>query len=101
MSHFDWDFKIFICFFLLFLCPFTSLLSTNRDSTYREDDPRLLDEFHSNGTLAKSSSCSSFLIDVLFRGIYRDSFQKLNKKSRFVDALTHSLSLDGVVWSKK
>lgn len=46
-----------------------SLLSTNRDSTYRDDDPRSLDEFHTNGTIAKSSSCSSFLIDVLFRGI--------------------------------
>lgn len=61
---------------------FFSLLSTNRDSTYREDDPRLLDEFHTNGTLAKSSSCSSFLIDVLFRGIYFDSISN-SKKCRF------------------
>lgn len=50
---------------------FYSLLSTNRDSTYRDDDPRSMDDFNSNGTrtIAKSSSCSSFLIDILFRGI--------------------------------
>lgn len=71
-----------------FLSPSDSLLSTNRDSTYREDDPRLLDEFHSNGTLAKSSSCSSFLIDVLFRGIYFRSIFNLTKS--ILDALlTH------------
>lgn len=47
-----------------------SLLSTNRDSTYRDDDTKGLDEFNTNGTIAKSSSCSSFLIDILFRGIF-------------------------------
>lgn len=53
------------------LCDICSLLSTNRDSTYREDDPKSMDDFNSNGTrtIAKSSSCSSFLIDILFRGI--------------------------------
>lgn len=50
-----------------------SLLSTNRDSTYRDDDPKVLDDFNSNGIklhkIEKSSSCSSFLFDVLFRGM--------------------------------
>lgn len=67
-----------------------SLLSTSRDSTYREDDSRnlLVDELNTNGrhfssiqinkkpsptqssfSIKKSSSCSSFLIDILFRGI--------------------------------
>lgn len=45
-----------------------SLLSTSRDSTYRDDDGK--DEINTNGTIAKSSSCSSFLIDMLFRGIF-------------------------------
>lgn len=46
-----------------------SLLSTNRDSTYRDDDQKGMEEYNANGTIAKSSSCSSFLIDILFRGI--------------------------------
>lgn len=45
-----------------------SLLSTSRDSTYRDDDGK--DDINTNGTIAKSSSCSSFLIDMLFRGIF-------------------------------
>uniref|UniRef100_A0A336MRU8 non-specific protein-tyrosine kinase n=1 Tax=Culicoides sonorensis TaxID=179676 RepID=A0A336MRU8_CULSO len=54
----------------------TSLLSTSRDSTYREDDGRVgldLDQHQqtSNG-IAKSTSCSSFLIDILFRGLSRE-----------------------------
>lgn len=116
----------FLNIFLLFCC---SLLSTSRDSTYREDDSRnLIDEHNTNGSsiffnlqqqlqkqlqkqtpiqpqpynvvstttpnnntnnkrcktnsytlcttppppqysIKKSSSCSSFLIDILFRGI--------------------------------
>lgn len=47
-----------------------SLLSSSRDSTYRDDDSKCMDEFNTNGTIAKSSSCSSFLIDILFRGIF-------------------------------
>lgn len=47
-----------------------SLLSSSRDSTYRDDDGRLLDEqLQSNGIIMKSSSCSSFLVDVLMKGI--------------------------------
>lgn len=57
--------------YILYLFKLYSLLSTSRDSTYRDDDPRNLDEFNTNGTkISKSSSCSSFLIDVLFRGIF-------------------------------
>ncbi|XP_037043232.1 tyrosine-protein kinase Abl isoform X2 [Bradysia coprophila] len=48
----------------------TSLLSTSRDSTYRDDDGK--DDINTNGTIAKSSSCSSFLIDMLFRGLSRE-----------------------------
>lgn len=59
-----------ITFITEFFClPTDSLLSSSRDSTYRDDDNRHLDELNTNGTIAKSSSCSSFLIDVLFRGI--------------------------------
>lgn len=52
-----------------------SLLSTNRDSTYRDDETRPTDELNNtNGThIQKSSSCSSFLIDVLFRSIFNGS----------------------------
>lgn len=48
-----------------------SLLSSSRDSTYREDDCKNIEDQNTNGTgtLAKSSSCSSFIIDILFRGI--------------------------------
>lgn len=61
-------------FFFFFLPMANSLLSTNRDSTYRDDDPKALDDFNSNGIpklhkIEKSSSCSSFLFDVLFRGM--------------------------------
>lgn len=48
----------------------SSLLSSSRDSTYRDDDGRPLDEqMHSNGIIMKSTSCSSFLVDVLMKGI--------------------------------
>ncbi|XP_030385258.1 tyrosine-protein kinase Abl isoform X6 [Scaptodrosophila lebanonensis] len=81
----------------------TSLLSSSRDSTYREEDARnFIDELNSNGSsnvfsqtlcrnfktqttptqtqirtqqqysIKKSSSCSSFLYDILFRGLTRD-----------------------------
>lgn len=60
------------------MCVFSvpSLLSTNRDSTYRDDD-KALDDFNSNGIpklhkIEKSSSCSSFLFDVLFRGMVQN-----------------------------
>jgi hypothetical protein len=54
---------------------FFSLLSSSRDSTYRDDDPRNIEELNGKnapvmGKIAKSSSCSSFLIDILFRGIF-------------------------------
>ncbi|CRL06727.1 CLUMA_CG019430, isoform A [Clunio marinus] len=50
----------------------TSLLSSSRDSTYRDDDPRNIEELNGMGKIAKSSSCSSFLIDILFRGFSRE-----------------------------
>lgn len=63
------------------LIPLFSLLSSSRDSTYRDDDGRPLDEqlLQSNGIqtkIMKSSSCSSFLVDVLMKGIvhHRISF---------------------------
>lgn len=50
--------------------PTFSLLSSSRDSTYRDDDGRPLDEqMQSNGIIMKSTSCSSFLVDVLMKGI--------------------------------
>ena len=48
-----------------------SLLSSSRDSTYRDDDMRSGEELNGMGKIAKSSSCSSFLIDYLFRGIFK------------------------------
>ncbi len=62
-----------------------SLLSTSRDSTYRDDDGK--DEYNTNGTLAKSSSCSSFLIDMLFRGISIRTHKHKKQKSHFKLAL--------------
>ncbi|XP_055387184.1 tyrosine-protein kinase Abl isoform X2 [Condylostylus longicornis] len=51
----------------------TSLLSTSRDSTYRDDETKNIEESNNqNGTIKKSSSCSSFIIDILFRGLTRD-----------------------------
>jgi hypothetical protein len=58
-----YEFEIF--HFLIF-----SLLSS-RDSTYRDDDARNIDELNGMGKIAKSSSCSSFIIDILFRGIFK------------------------------
>lgn len=57
---------------LNFFCYF-SLLSSSRDSTYRDDnDMRSVDDLNGmSGKIAKSSSCSSFLIDILFRGIFK------------------------------
>ncbi|EAA10487.4 AGAP004989-PB [Anopheles gambiae str. PEST] len=59
----------------------TSLLSSSRDSTYRDDDNCKLGEGeqNANGTtipITKSSSCSSFLIDKLFRGIFILGFSR-------------------------
>uniref|UniRef100_A0A182YQR1 F-actin binding domain-containing protein n=1 Tax=Anopheles stephensi TaxID=30069 RepID=A0A182YQR1_ANOST len=61
----------------------TSLLSS-RDSTYRDDDNCKLGEgeHNANGTaipITKSSSCSSFLIDKLFRGFTRDMANLMNR----------------------
>lgn len=67
--------KILILICIIFYSLRHSLLSTNRDSTYRDDDPKSIDDFNSNGIklhkIEKSSSCSSFLFDVLFRGIVK------------------------------
>lgn len=49
---------------------FCSLLSS-RDSTY--DDTRN-DDSNGMGKIAKSSSCSSFIIDILFRGIFKNYY---------------------------
>uniref|UniRef100_A0A182PUQ0 F-actin binding domain-containing protein n=1 Tax=Anopheles epiroticus TaxID=199890 RepID=A0A182PUQ0_9DIPT len=62
----------------------TSLLSSSRDSTYRDDDNCKLGEGeqNANGTaipITKSSSCSSFLIDKLFRGFSRDMANLMNR----------------------
>uniref|UniRef100_A0A182N1W2 non-specific protein-tyrosine kinase n=1 Tax=Anopheles dirus TaxID=7168 RepID=A0A182N1W2_9DIPT len=62
----------------------TSLLSSSRDSTYRDDDNCKLGdcEQNANGTaipITKSSSCSSFLIDKLFRGFTRDMANLMNR----------------------
>uniref|UniRef100_A0A182JPV8 F-actin binding domain-containing protein n=1 Tax=Anopheles christyi TaxID=43041 RepID=A0A182JPV8_9DIPT len=62
----------------------TSLLSSSRDSTYRDDDNCKLGEGEqsANGTaipITKSSSCSSFLIDKLFRGFSRDMANLMNR----------------------
>lgn len=50
-----------------------SLLSSSRDSTYRDEDSGKTGEGDQNTNgiipITKSSSCSSFLIDKLFRGI--------------------------------
>uniref|UniRef100_A0A4Y0BKT7 non-specific protein-tyrosine kinase n=1 Tax=Anopheles funestus TaxID=62324 RepID=A0A4Y0BKT7_ANOFN len=65
----------------------TSLLSSSRDSTYRDDDNCKLGdgEQNANGTaipITKSSSCSSFLIDKLsdtLRGFTRDMANLMNR----------------------
>jgi hypothetical protein len=46
-------------------------LSSSRDSTYRDDEMKNIDELNGMNKIAKSSSCSSFLVDLLFKGIFK------------------------------
>lgn len=65
------------------------MLSSSRDSTYRDDDNRN-DEHNTNGTgtIAKSSSCSSFLFDILFRGIFKEKGSRKKYSVNSDDSLT-------------
>ncbi|XP_058838325.1 tyrosine-protein kinase Abl isoform X1 [Topomyia yanbarensis] len=61
----------------------TSLLSSSRDSTYRDEDSGKPGECEQNTNgiipITKSTSCSSFLIDRLFRGFTRDLANLVNR----------------------